>query len=524
MQALVNHPLVRFGVVVTAFVITSCAPKTDSSNHQASADQTGDQPVGMIRRGLGGEPATLDPAQADDNASLAVAADLFEGLTAEAANGAIIPGAAARWTVAPEGRRWTFELRPGLRWSNGEPLAASDFTRALDAVRDEASTAPYASLLEGVARIRVTDQDHIEITTTRPMPQLPAILALPFAAPRPQGAPADGRISNGPYRLVSRIPGESLQLERNPHFHAKGSVPIAQVRYLTVADLGTELNLYRAGDIDVTSEVPNAQLDWIRGNLPGELHLAPYLSTYGYAINLRRLPASDVRKALVLAVDRQRIVTKVTGAGETPAFSWVPPGIPGYEPSRFDWRDHAPPQRESEASRLWTAAGRAGTAPRKLKLCTDASANHRRTAIALADAWRRTLGIDTEIVELEWKAYLAQREQPGDCDLLRFGWSADYVDPEAFLALFASGHPQNVSGYSNVRFDALLQKAALATSQERRNALLAEAESVLLEDGVIIPVFHRVAKRLVKPYVAGVTPNPLGRMQSRYLRLQQAKK
>jgi oligopeptide transport system substrate-binding protein len=478
----------------------------------------------MIRRGLGGEPATLDPAQADDNAALAVAADLFEGVTAEAADGAIVPGAAARWSVTPDGLRWSFELRPGLRWSNGEPLAAQDFTGAWDAVRDAASTSPYASLLKDVARVRAIDDARIEITTTRPMPQLPAILALPFASPRLRGAPADGRVSNGPYRLVARTPGESLHLERNPHFHAAGSVAITQVRYLTVADLGTELNLYRAGDLDVTSEVPNAQLDWIRRNLPGELQLAPYLSTYGYAVNLRRLPASTARKALVLAVDRERIVTKVTGAGELPAFSWVPPGIPGYVPPLFAWRGQPQMQRESAASRLWPAASRASSTPRELRLCTDASANHRRTAIALADAWRRTLGIETEIVELEWKAYLAQREQPGDCDLLRFGWSADYVDPEAFLALFASGHPQNVSGYSNARYDALLRDATLATTHERRNALLAEAESVLLDDGVVIPVFHRVAKRLVKPYVAGVTPNPLGHLQSRHLHLQQTKK
>ena len=524
MQPLVLQVLVRFGVIAAAFVITSCAPKTDSSVMPSSAAQVDGQPAGMLRRGLGGEPATLDPALAEDNPALAIAADLFEGLTAEAADGAIVPGAATGWSVTPDGLRWTFELRPGLRWSNGQPLSASDFTRALDVVRNEASTSPYAALLDGVASVHVLDDGRIEITTTRPMPQLPAILALPFASPRLDGAAGDSLVSNGPYRLVARTPGESLQLERNPHFHAAGSVAIAQVRYFTVEDVGTELNLYRAGDLDVTSEVPNAQLDWIRRNLPGELHLAPYLSTYGYAINLRRLPKIDARKALALAVDRQRIVTKVTGAGELPAFSWVPPGIPGYVPSLFAWRDQPQTQRASEASRLWSAAGRANPAPRKLKLCTDASANHRRTAIALADAWRRTLGIETEIVELEWKAYLAQREQPGDCDLLRFGWSADYVDPEAFLALFTSGHPQNLGGYSNARYDALLQDAALATSPERRNALLAEAESVLLGDGVVIPVFHRVAKRLVKPYVAGVTPNPLGHLPSRSLRLQQAKK
>jgi oligopeptide transport system substrate-binding protein len=277
-QVIVKYTLLGFSLVVTLFAITSCKPKTDSNDVTA-----GELRPSEIRRGLGGEPETLDTVQAADNAALAVAGDLFEGLTTEASDGSIIAGAAQRWTVTPDGLGWTFHLRPGLRWSNGEALTARDFVRALDEVRDAASTAPYASLLESVTLARATDDATIELFTTRPMPQLTAILALPFAAPRYAGSPTPEFVSNGPYRLLARTSGDSLQLERNPHFHDADSVAIAQVRYLTVADLGTELNLYRAGDLDITSEVPNAQIDWIRRNLPGELHVTPFLSTYGYA-------------------------------------------------------------------------------------------------------------------------------------------------------------------------------------------------------------------------------------------------
>jgi len=301
-------------------------------------------------------------------------------------------------------------------------------------------------------------------------------------------------------------------------------VAIEHVTYLTLDDLNTELNLYRAGGLDVTSEVPNAQVAWLRQNLPGELHVSPYLSTYAYAVNLRRLADRDARAALAMAIDRRQITDLVTGAGELPAFSWVPPGIPRYAPARFAWADLPTGERTKLARETWIAARKRGGAPAHLTLCTDASANHRRTAVALADQWRQALGVEVAIVEMEWKAYLVKREQPAECDLLRFGWSADFVDAEAFLALFSAGHAQNVAGYSNPAYDSLLESSRVTTDATQRSAFLAKAEQVLLGDAVVIPVFHRVSKRLVKPGITGDVANPLGHLATQHLRMSPATK
>jgi oligopeptide transport system substrate-binding protein len=176
-----------------------------------------------------------------------------------------------------------------------------------------------------------------------------------------------------------------------------------------------------------------------------------------------------------------------------------------------------------QARRLWRAAhGRHG-APDRLRLCTDASANHRRTAIAVADQWRAALGVEVELVEIEWKAYLALRENPGDCDLLRFGWSADFIDAEAFLALFESGHAQNVPGYASARYDALMAESRLARDAAQRTESMVRAEQMLLADSPVIPVFHRVSKLLAKPDVAGVAVSPLGHLATRHLRFKTKK-
>ena len=511
----------RCVVALASLAVAACGSDRGPSPPRASSAE-----AAGLDRALGGDPATLDPHLAEDNPALALSQELFEGLTTEAADGHIVPGAAATWTVSEDGHTWTFRLRGNLRWSDGTPLTAAQFVAGLDAARAEDSQAPYAALLHDVTTARAPDSRTVVLEVARTVPWLPAVLALPVAAPqrRADGTKDASVVGNGPYRLLMHRPGEQIELERNPHYHSTGAVAIARVTYLTLDDLNTELNLYRTGELDITSEVPNSQIDWLRKNLPGELHIAPYLSTYAYALNLRRVQDRDVRAALSLAVDRVQITDRVTGAGELPAQSWVPPGIPGYAPARAAWVGLDTGARTRQARQHWSAAGRRGTAPAQLTLCTDASANHRRTAVALADQWRQALGVEVAIVEMEWKAYLVTREQPGECDLLRYGWSADFVDPEAFLALFTSGHAQNVAGYSNPAYDALLSKSGAAADADQRAATLASAERVLLQDAVVIPIFHRVSKRLVKPGIDGIAANPLGHLPSRYLRLRATKK
>jgi oligopeptide transport system substrate-binding protein len=263
--------------------------------------------------------------------------------------------------------------------------------------------------------------------------------------------------------------------------------------------------------------VPNVQLDWLRTHLADELKIAPYLSTYSYAINLARLPDHAAREALALAIDRERITSLVTGAGERPAYGWVPPGLPSYAPQWFAWRGWSAQRRLETARARWHEAAARGKVPTAITLCTDASANHHRTAVALADQWHEALGIEVKLVELEWNVYLATRETPGDCDLVRLGWSADFADPEAFAGVFTTGHPQNTLGYSSRDYDDLLERSRAATAPAERARLLEAAEQILLADVPVIPVFHRVAKRLVKPQVTGYVPNPLGHLASRDL-------
>lgn len=503
-------------LVMLAMLATACGPSDGPTATTASP-----RPL-LLRRGLGAEPATLDPRLAADNAALAIAADRFEGLTTNGADGSPVAGAAASWEASPDELSYTFHLRPGLRWSNGDPLTAEHFAAALRWLVGPSSTAPNAGLYDALQHVEAVDERTLRVTLRQRLPHLPALLALPAAAPRhPSPDDAGNGPGNGAFRLEQRSVGHSVTLQRNPHYWDASNVALERVVYLTVAELGTELNLYRTGQLDITSEVPNTHVATLRRELPGELRITPYLGVYSYAVNLARLPDRDVRQALALAIDRGRITRQVTGAGETPAFGWTPDGIPGYQPARFEWQALPHDEAVRRARESWINARARGAAPESLTLCTDASTNHHRTAVALADLWHTALGVEATIVELEWTVYLDTRRNPGQCDLVRFGWSADFVDPEAFATLFETSHPQNTLGYSSARYDELLEQSRMASTSVERMALIAAAEAQLLEDVPVIPIFFRVSKRLVKPHVTGVGTNPLGQLPSRSLGLRQ---
>jgi ABC-type oligopeptide transport system substrate-binding subunit len=194
----------------------------------------------QLRRGLGAEPDTLDPSLAEDNAALAIAAELHEGLTRTGPDGSVRPGAAESWEVSGDGLSYLFRLRDGLKWSNGEALDAQHFAAGLLALRQPDSLAPYAGLFESLQTVEALDARHLRLTLARPLPQLPALLALPAAAPRfPRDRLDDTTPVSGPFRLQERAIGERLILERNPFYWDAAGVALDQVTYLTLQDLGT---------------------------------------------------------------------------------------------------------------------------------------------------------------------------------------------------------------------------------------------------------------------------------------------
>lgn len=504
------------------------------------------QPDAVLDRAISADPETLDPQRARSVPAAKVLGDLFEGLTTLGPAGRPRAGAARDWSVSGDGLVWRFELDPRGRWSNGEPVVAGDFVRALRRLADPDTAAFYAHMLTPLGNadavlageappetlgVAAPDERTVEIRLARPAPELIAMLAHPSASPVHGPSLAEhgeafarpGRlVSNGAYMLAARSTGATIALTRNPHFRETGQVAIETVRYRPMEDETAEYHRYRAGELEITSRVPLQFLEAARRERARELRIAPYPGVYYLGFNLELPPFADeplLRRALSLALDRERMVTAVTRRGERPAWGWVPPGVGGYRGARFDYAGSTAQARLAEARELYAAAGFGPEEPLRITLRYNTSEENRRIAVAVQQMWREALGVETELVNQEFRVLLAETRSGNVSGLFRASWIADYDAPAPFLEILTSGHSSNLPGYADPEYDALVAAALAAPDEAARARGLARAEAHLLAAHPVLPVYFYVSKHLVSPRVAGWQDNPLDYHYSRYLRL-----
>ena len=499
----------------------------------------------VLLRGNGTEPDTLDPQKARTVQAHDILRDLCEGLTSVGKDARTAPGVARDWAVTADGKTYTFHLRPEARWSNGDPVVAADFVAALQRLVDPATASPYAQVVDVIAGAReivsgaqppatlgvaAPDDATVVITLTVPAPYLPGLLAHPSTCPvhratlarlGPAFARPGNLVSNGAFVLAEWVPGSHVLAERNRRYWNDAATKLDAVRYFTIADENAELTRYRAGDLDITSVVPRGQLEWIRANVPRELHISPQLATYFYGFNLDRPPFRDskpLRRALSMVIDRERLAEFVLRAGELPAYGWVPPGVEDYTSQSFDYRSLPLEERIARARRLYREAGYSTERPLRFELRYNAAEVNDRLAVAIASMWKDALGVDAKLVAVEFKSLLEDIDRR-DVDVFRSSWVGDYNDAYTFLQYLKGGFGVNLPHYRSDEYDALLALAGAEPDRGRRRGLLEAAERIALADHPLIPIYFYVNKHLVKPRVVGWYDNVLNVIYSKDLSL-----
>lgn len=515
-----------------------------------------------LERGNGPEPSTLDAHKCQEVACGNVLRDLYEGLVTEDARGRLVPGMARRWRVSADGRTWTFVLRDGLRWSDGRVLDAHQVVASFRRAFAPATAAPFAEqffdTLIGARAVQAGEAPASALGVSAPDARtvvfrlertaaLDALLTLPIAFPidlagvarhGAQHTRAGRLVSNGAYRLVAWTPQANLEVARNPHFHAVRRVAIERVRFHVTEDAAAELQRFAAGDLHLTETVPPQPLDRLRARFGTRLRIAPYLGTFWLGLNTTRPPLRDdacvtgsravpcatrgraLREALSLAIDRDLLTRHVTGLGEAPAYSIVPPGIAGYAPAVLPWASWTQARRVEQARALYRAAGYSSRRPLQLELRYNTSTPHRRLALAVAAMWRQALGVQVRLRNEEWKVFVGNRRQRVVTQAFRGGWIADVPDARNFLAGFAGDTALNWTGLDDAGVAERLARADAAPTPAAREAWLHAAEARVLATHAAIPLYAYTSKHLVDPRVDGFHANALDRHASRWLRLR----
>ncbi|WP_225889849.1 peptide ABC transporter substrate-binding protein [Indioceanicola profundi] len=523
----------------------------EATTEQASAAPPPAAADGIVlRRGNGAEPETLDPHKSTGVPESWIQYDLFEGLMVPDGKGGLIPGAAESTEISDDQLTYTFHLRPDGKWSDGTPVTAHDFVFAWKRLVDPKTASDYAYFLWPVENgeditlgrqpvdnlaVEAVDDLTFRVKLRAPTPYFTSMLHHHATYPINKAAyethgdnfvRPGNYVGNGAYMLAEAVPQSHVKLVKNPHFHAKDEVQIDTVYYYVTEQLEAELRRFRAGELDVTYEVPVSQMDWVQANMPQNLRLAPYFGTYFYAPNMTHEPwksNKDLRLALNLAIDRDVIVRDINKQGQIPAYGWVPPGTTNYENQAPEYAAWTQEQRDAKAKELIQQAGYGpGGQPLEVEILYNTSENHRKLAIAVAAMWQQKLGAKVTLNNQEWKVFLDSRDEKKFKDVTRHGWIGDYNDANNFLELFRTDiGKQNPSGYSNPEFDKLMIEANRTEDVERRAELMQQAERIVIEDVALFPLYFYASKHMISDRVENWNDNLPDYHPTRFLRIKQ---
>jgi len=470
----------------------------------------------------GAEPETLDPAIITGQPEGRIVNALFEGLCAYDEDGRAVPGVAESWEISPDGRTYTFRIRADAKWSDGRPVTAGDFLASWKRTLTPATGAQYSYQLfpiknaqafaEGRAAgfsevgAKAPDARTLVVELENPTPYFLELCAFPTLHPvradliervGDDWVKPENMISNGAFTLESWRINDRIRLKKNPRYWGRGRVALESVDVLPISDANVAFNFFASGLADLVMDkglAPPALLDEMKGR--PWFHAAPFLGIYFLRYNCARGPFQDerVRRAFSLAVDKKRIVEKITRAGELPAPGFVPPGIPGYvgtDGLAFD---------PAAARQLMADAGHPqGKGFPLVNYLYSKSELNEAVAVELQSMWREMLGVNVNLVRQEWKVYLNSLSLL-DYDIARSSWVGDYPDPNTFLDMFLTGGGNNRTGWSSAEYDALIAGAARELDTARRAGILRQAEDLLVKTAVpVAPIYYYVGIQLYDP-------------------------
>jgi oligopeptide transport system substrate-binding protein len=503
---------------------------------------------GILHYGNGAEPQGLDPHVVTGVPENHIVRALFEGLAVK--NPKTLepePGVAERWDISEDGTVYTFYLNPNARWSNGETMTASDYVWSWNRALHPDTGSLYAYMLypivnsEAYSKREITDfgevgvkalDDHtLQVRLNAPTPYFLQLMDhYSTFAVHPETLLKHGKmtdrftpwtrvgsiVSNGPFTLEEWSLNRRIIIKKSEHYWDRDNVALNGVYFYPTENVISEERMFRAEQLHYTAVVPLDKIPDYRERPDSPYVQAAYLGTYYYLVNTERPPVDNVlvRRALSYALDRDTLTRTVLQDTAIPAYSITPPDTLGYNPPQLFDYDPA------KARELLAEAGYPnGEGWPGLEIIYNTQEAHRKIAVAVQQMWKRELNIDITISNQEWKVYLNSVSQR-DFKVARRGWIGDYVDANNFLDLFITDGGNNNTGYASEEFDdIILNLAPKAKTRDERYGLFYKAETMMMNEMPIIPIYTYTSKHLIHPSVEGIYPNLMDSLNLKYVKL-----
>lgn len=506
---------------------------------------------GVLHFGNATEPQGLDPHVVTGLPEGHIVRAIFEGLAVK--NPYTLepePGVAERWEISADGLTITFYLNPRAKWSNGDAMSATDYVWSWQRALNPAMGNQYAYMLyplrnaEAYATGKLPDFSQVgvkalndltlQIELNAPTPYFIQLMDhySTFAVHRPTiekfGAVTDrftkwtrveNIVGNGPFNLTQWQLHRRIRVEKSATYWDREAVKLNAIVFYPTENITTEERMFRAGQLHYTDNIPLDKIPVYRAMPNSTYRNAPYLGTYFYLLNTNKPPLQDrrVRRALSLAIDRDKLMRTVLHDANFSAYSITPPGTLGYQPPKLFDLDVSAAKEELAAAGFPNGEGWPG-----LELVYNTSESHRKIAVALQQMWKDALNIQVTLTNQEWKVYLDTVDQM-NFQMARRVWIGDYVDPNNFLDLFLCGGGNNNTGFCNEEYDdMILQQAPNASSREERYRIFYRAESLLMEQMPILPIYTYTSNHLIHPSVQGLPSNLMDSLNFKYVYLNGA--
>ncbi len=479
----------------------------------------------------GAEPDTLDPHIMTGVPEHRITMAMFEGLTGHHPRTLeAVPAVAEWWEISDDGLTYTFHLREGLTWSNGDPLTAEDLRWSWERAMAPTTASQYAyqfyaikngrefsdGTIKDFAQVgaKVIDPLTFEVTLHSPTAYFLELTSFETLFPIHRGSfekhgiqwtRPENFVCNGPFVLSEWRPRDAIVMVPNENYWNRNMVRLTKIVAKPFDDLNTAYNEYIAGKMDWLPDVPQKRIDEVM--LDPDYYAWPWLGAYFYRFNTTKAPFDDlrVRQALNLSIDKQSLCLDTLKSGETPATVYVPRAVRDY----VDYPTlEGPAYDPAKAKQLLADAGfPGGEGFPDIDLTFNTSERHKQIAEVLSSMWRENLGINVKLRNMEWKVYLEQVRSM-DYQMARAGWIGDYVDPNTFLDMFVTDGGNNNTGFASAEYDALIKSASSEPDLAKRGQMLHEAEKILcLEHLPIMPIYDYVKQGVRRSRLQGLQEN-----------------